>query len=420
MTPNDSIEEVIRRLHEPPGEQVDSAKVPSRQDIRDLIPGADSVSLRVLFSEDCWDLAGHPGWRSKVGAQTKLDFTNVPIRWRSAVKEWVLLCLEPSLALIWAPDDPFATTWPQNQEPLKIGTAQSNLKALRLALQLLDLHNLIEPDVDGWARAALLMRQPANREDKLDHATLSPGTLRMRAQMLRSLWTTRTIVGRPTLLGDEPFGSHETAAIFGSGARPKLNRRRPHQDVGLCLGYIAWVFDNVADDIIARMRWWADNSLTAAQCPETREEGYQEMVDLLHRLDGSSGVLPGSRNIYGNVTLAHAALGRLLGQTDPDEAYLWGRFALRRFPDTPLDLHGGDPCPLPISCLPVTSGEGVYPLGIPASCDAGRTRLVGNSARLLRDVLRCRNVRATRPRSRLPPTWLRSYQYPKTAHRRRI
>ena len=175
----------ISLLHPDDDRAARSAKVTAGSDVRELIPGGSSIRQRVSFGEDVWSLAGHDSWREKVGAQTNLDFTKVPNRWRDATKEWVLLCLNPSLGLEWAPDDPMAQTWPMSQEPIKLVTAQGNLKALRLALQVLDRYNLIEPDADGWARVATLMRQPVDRSDKLEHATLSSGTLRGRIQTLR-------------------------------------------------------------------------------------------------------------------------------------------------------------------------------------------------------------------------------------------
>lgn len=355
---NGSADRPIRMLRPEIEHSPQSAKVVATADIRDMIPGGSSIRLRVPFGEDIWTLAGHGSWRAKMGTQTNLDFTGVPTRWRTATKEWTLLCLNPSLGLEWAPDDPAAQTWPMSQEPVKLVTAQGNLKALRLALQVLDRYNLIEPDADGWARVATLMRQPVDRSDKLEHATLSSGTLRGRIQQLRSLWSIRTIVDRPTLLGDEPLGVDESTVLFGSGARPKRNLRRPHEDVGVCLGYIAWVFDNIATDVLCHLRWWSTNSGTPDTAPGIREEGYASMVALLHEIAGDCGVLPAVMSTSKKPGLAHTPLARLLGLDDSSEAFFWGRYAMRRFADVPLDLEGGNPCPLPISELPLADGSG--------------------------------------------------------------
>jgi hypothetical protein len=350
----------VHRLH-PLASTPVSAVVPTGTDVRGLIPLGDSIRFRIPFESDVWNLAGHASWRSKAGQQTTFSFADIPEPWRAAAKEWILLCLDPSLATAWAPDDPIAATWPETQEPVKVITAQANLKALRSALTLLDRYDLYEPDADDWAQIATLMRQPQNRADKRAGATLSPGTLRMRAQQLRSLWMTRTIIRRPQLLGTYPFGEEESTAIFGSGTRPVRNLRRPHEDVGLCLGMIAWVFDHIADDIVAHARWWAENSTTPANKPATRSDGYEAMVVLLDEIAAQHGALPGTKNVNKGTTLAHTALAGLLGETDPNEAFLWGRFAMRRFSHVPLDLTGADPCPLPIKELPLVDGSGTAP-----------------------------------------------------------
>jgi hypothetical protein len=312
-----------------------------------------------MFVDDQWDFVGHRSWHTKAGQQTRLAFAGIPECWRGAVKEWILLCLNPSLALEWAPFDPIASTWPETQEPLKPVTAQGNLKALKAALSVLARYELWEPTADDWARVAGLMRHPQDRSEKRMGVELASGTLRMKAQQLRSLWMIRTIVGRPSLLGEHPFGDVETTSLFGSGPKPRRNSRRPHNDVGLCLGMTTWVFDNIASDIVAHARWWADNSVPVDEKPSSRDDGYSAMVALLDEVVNQCGVLPGVYNTHGDITLAHGPLATLLGEHDSDEAYLWGRFAMRRFQNVDLDLEGGDPCPLPIKQLPLIDGSGV-------------------------------------------------------------
>ena len=143
-----------------------------------LSRGGEDIAAAVAFAHDVWSLSGHKSWNTKAGIQTSLDFSDVPFRWRTAVKEWILLCLDPSLATTWAPNDPIATTWPERQEPIKLVTAQGNLKALRLAVRGTDRYDLVEPDADGWTRATSLTRQPQDREEgRRLRAALSPGDL---------------------------------------------------------------------------------------------------------------------------------------------------------------------------------------------------------------------------------------------------
>ena len=338
---------------------IKSERVSGDTDVRTLIPGGEDVVEMVRFASDRWDLAGHASWRSKAGLQVHLDFTDVAVHWRTATKEWVLLCLDPSLAPVWSPGDPIAETWPETQEPIKLNTAQSNLKALKAGLRVLERYDIVEPDEDAWSRVWVLMRQPQDRSDKRVGTSLSPGTLRMRIQQIRSLWMVRSIIGRPSMLGAEPFGGLASTELAGSGARPRRNLQRPHEDVGLCLGYIAWVFDHLSDDILDHASWWVDMTVSPDQCPGTRTEGYEAMTALLHEIVNDTGVLPGVTSGGGkSVGLPSVTLAKLLGQTDSDESYFWGRYALRRFPNVQMDLEGGNPCPLPLATFDKVDGSG--------------------------------------------------------------
>jgi hypothetical protein len=342
----------------PPTEDETSKVVADDVDVRTLIPLGYDIQQAILFAHDRWDTAGHPSWTSKHGGQTTLDFSGIPAQWRTAAKEWILLQLDPGLAASWAPHDPIAASWSAIQEPIKLVTAQGNLKQLRLVLTVLDTHHIITPTSDDWGRVRVLMQQPQSREEKLTGAQLAAGTLRGRAQQLTSLWSIRTIVGRPTLLGSEPFDGEETTSLFGSGSRPKRNLRRPHEDVGRCLGFVAWVFDHIADNILAHSRWWAEHTVAPEDGPASQQEGYDAMFDIAQDVHARLGKLPGRRNSSGGLTLAHSALGMLCGAPDGDEAYLWGRYAMRRFQNEDLDEHGGNPCELPVTELPHSGGTG--------------------------------------------------------------
>ena len=231
----------LTRLNRVPS-PTQATNVAAATDVRSLIRGGDDITEPVMFAHDTWNLAGHRTWKQKDGAATLIKFAAVPALWRDAVKEWALLLLDPLLATSFAPDDPIAAAWPETQEPALPVTVQGNVKQLAAGLRVLDEHGLYEPDDDGWARIALLMRQPADRAEKRAGIQLAAGTLRGRAQQLISLWSARSILHMPTLLGAEPFGGIPSTQLFGSGHRPRRNLRRPHEDVGRCSGLHRVVF----------------------------------------------------------------------------------------------------------------------------------------------------------------------------------
>jgi hypothetical protein len=115
------------------------------------------------------------------------------------------------------------------------------------------------------------------------------------------------IGGSTDLLGTQPpFDGRETVQLFKR--RKGVNSVRPHEGVGHVLGFVAWVFDHIAEDIVDHIAWWAGQ--TSPEPPVTRQDTFDAMLDLTARLaEANDGVLPGSRNVKGGVTLAHAPPG---------------------------------------------------------------------------------------------------------------
>ncbi len=322
--------------------------------IADLIPGGEHLSRDVTFGLDCWDLAGHPSWRDKAGTATRLDFQRFAPRWQGAAKELALIQLNPSLAKIRAAGNPMAENWPEIQEPVAPVTAQGNLKMLSHALGIVDRNGIVRFDSDEWQRLSVLLVQPVDVSDKREGAVLSAATGRGRAQQLVALWQCTIITSRTGLLGEgAPFDGKELNSVFGH--RLRLNSVRPHESVGHMLGYAAWIFDNIAEDIVEHVEWWAANC--ADEAPLSREELREAMLDLAGELaHKSGGRLPGSRNLNGGLTLAHGVLGRLLGAYDSDEAYLAGRWVMSQLGDSVTLSEDYSPCPVPITVLPARNG----------------------------------------------------------------
>lgn len=327
----------------------------TEQIVNHLIPGGTSVSEHVRFGEDVWDLTGHPSWRDKAGAATRLDFSKIGGRWRDAVKELVLLQMNPQLAADLA-STPMATAWPSIQEPISSTTAQSNLKMLSHALRGLDQQNITRFTRETWDVIAALLTQPLGVDDKRATATLAPAVSRARAQQLVALWQTTHITGRQGLLGhDRPFDGRELNTVFGGTTGRRRNAVRPHESVGLFLGYSAWVLDHIAEDIVTHIEWWSGQ--TASEPPMSKQDLRAEMLQLAGDIAGrTGGVLPGNRNIGGGLTLAHSALARLLGVFDADAAFDAGRWVMRQLRGHVTYDDSCSPCPLPLTALPDASG----------------------------------------------------------------
>jgi hypothetical protein len=346
----------INQLHAINEDKVSSQLFHAEEIISELIPGGESITRCIKYSDDKWDLDGHPAWPGKNGKQTVIDFRSFGYRWRDTAKDMALLQLNPALAATRAPQVPMAQTWMNVQEPISPVTAQANTKSLVQALRIVDQYNITYFDSDIWSRLITLLVQPANREDKRFGAVLSPLTGRMRAQQLITAWQVSLIGSHDKLFGVEtPFDGRETVEMFGK--RTKLNTVRPHEAVGHFLGFAAWVIDNIADDIVNHTEWWASNS--SAEAPLNRVDARDDMYELVSEFAAANnGVVAGVRpQTTDDVTLAMASYGRLLGIYDADEAYLAGRWVRSQLRDQVTYSLIANPCPLPITRVANTDGE---------------------------------------------------------------
>lgn len=323
--------------------------------INDLFPGGDDLVHRVAFAADEWNLEGHRTWRDKAGGNVIINFTRISARWRPAAKELALLQLNPSLATQRAAEVPMAAAWPAIQEAIAPVTAQGNIKMLQHALAIIDQQGITQLDSAEWDRLTVLLIQPASRVEKQTGATLSAATGAGRAQQLVALWQVCQISGRETLLGPRPpFDGRGIRELFTK--KSKLNIVRPHEGVGHALGFVAWFFDHIADDIVSHIEWWAKN--TSTEPPFSERDRFEAMLDLCARLaEQNNDVLPASRNVNGGVTLAAAPLARLLGVFDADQAYLAARWTKSQLRDTVEYSLAASPCPLPIALLRNLDGE---------------------------------------------------------------
>lgn len=323
--------------------------------LNDLIPGGEHFRSDVRVGQDTWDLTGHPAWHDKSGAFTRLSFAGLSERWREAAKELILLQLNPALAAERAAGNPMADNWSRIQEPVKPITAQGNLSTLTHALQIADAHRLVRFDGDDWDRLPFLLVQPASVADKWAGATLTPAVGRGRAHQLVVFWQVTQFSGRDGLLGHGlPFGGREIQDLFTK--RGKQNLVRPHEGVGHLLGFTAWLIDNVAEDVVAHVEWWCANASSdpPVSKDELRSRMLQQVIGIAHR---NGGKAPASRNLNGELTLAHAPLARLHGVFDPDEAFDAGRWVQSQLGDRVTLDERCSPCPLPITTVPTRDGS---------------------------------------------------------------
>lgn len=337
-------------------ERVRSRLFEGHERIADLIPGGEHIDHSIRFDDDVWDLRGHPDWPDKVGRFTKIAHSQVAPWYRSATKEWVLLQRNPALAAQRAPTNQFALGWDQVQEPIKLTTAQGNLKSLAAVLAVVDAQSLDFAEPETWDRLELLMQKPASVDEKREEgATLAKTTLYNRAQQVVAFWQV-TLIGQQThLLGEHPpFDDQPIKSLFGE-VKKYGNSVQPHEAVGHALGFVAWFFDNIAEDIVDHIEWWTDN--TAAQPALSGDELNEEMLALLSKIAAENdGKVPAPSPRRGHKGPAAAALARLLGNYDADEAYLAGRWAMRYIQPTPVPTVGITPCPIPIKELPTNDG----------------------------------------------------------------
>lgn len=322
--------------------------------LRELIPGGADLERDQSFGEEIWDLAGHMSWTTKAGTQTVFDFSHLSPRWRVVARHLAVFQMNPQLVNDLAPDVPMAQTWARSQEAIRPTTSQSNIKMLLHATRVLDRFHLTTFDEDTWDRVVTLLVTPQSKEEKRDGATLSAGTGRGRAQQLRAFWEVTHIVGRTDLLGhNAPFGGRETTTLYERGSN--RNAVRPDDAVGQMLGFTGWFVDHALEDIVATIEWWSENAAT--EPPGSQQGNYDAMLDLLCRIAADNGgALPGVRNASGVLTLAHGALGRLIGEFDADEAYLAGRWAMRQLGDQVTLSEDLSPCPVALMQIDTPDG----------------------------------------------------------------
>ncbi|PWB97820.1 hypothetical protein [Homoserinimonas hongtaonis] len=219
-------------------------------DLRDLLPNGASVLEPIRYGTDIWDFEGYPLVNQTVW---RLDFTGIPPRWRTVIKDWTLLRLNPQLAESGRSglrtDDVMAVP-SAGERPLRFMSLVAYVGCFANSLTIIDRHGWTHLGPDDWGTFAAELR--------LAYPTSTPQTLAGYARPLTALWSVRGLLGEPDMFGGRPFGGTTVDAVFKVPQRD-LNVDRPAPELcGPLLGLSLWILDHCTDDVLARLQAIAD------------------------------------------------------------------------------------------------------------------------------------------------------------------
>ncbi|PZE68769.1 hypothetical protein [Curtobacterium sp. MCBD17_021] len=259
-------------------------------DVRSLIPKGIQIRQPIRYGDDRWVIEGYPLTNQNV---TELDFRLVPIRWRTIIKDWVLLRLNPSLARS-------GLSRLDTQAPLALATAASLPISMMSAVAYLYTFTVTLPIVDArgtklgpldWKAVAQSLRDRDSRVSSKTNATY--------ARPLNALWTVRGLLRVPDMFGGRPFGGEAVEKVFAVPARD-LNVDRPEPQLcGPLLGLCLWIIDNCAEDILARVEHLA---VVPDRSHAPRQDQIAAVIDLLDEWNATGRALPATVGLRGDTT----------------------------------------------------------------------------------------------------------------------
>jgi hypothetical protein len=219
-------------------------------DLRELIPGAESVFTPVRYGDLVWDLNGYPLVNKTVDS---IDFQKIPARWRTVVKDWVLLRLNPALATNGASglrtEDVMAPA-AAAARPLKFNSVVAYVRGLSVSLEIIDSNSWFRMGPDDWSSFAV---QLADKNPDASSLTLAGYS-----RPLLSLWSYRGLLGQTDMFGTRPFNGRTVEQVFKVPARG-LNIERPAPELcGPVLGLSLFILDHCAEDILTRVEVLGD------------------------------------------------------------------------------------------------------------------------------------------------------------------
>lgn len=321
-------------------------------DLRDLLTDGHRIAEPIRYSDTFWDFTGYPFVNQTV---TYLDFADVPVRWQPAVKDWVLLRLNPDLARTG--DSGLHTSVAMaevaaHDKVLKVPSAAAYIHCLGASLAVLDNLGYRHLGAAEWNQFAAAMRRT--------YPNATAGTLAGYARPLISFWAYRSVLGLPEdLFGGTPFNGRTVEQLFKVPDR-FLNATRPNADLcGPLLGLALWMLDHCAEDVLVRLEALAD---VPDRTDLSREEQDESVLAVLLEHERSGRPMPGLPNLRtGELVPGWSAFVRLAGCStkalnNPNRQA--GKVFKRLAEERPVSVHE-DGFGLPINTVPDATGNPV-------------------------------------------------------------
>lgn len=231
-------------------------------DLRKLIRQGASMTNRIAYGDDAWNLAGAEDFDGR--SSSMLHFGRIPGQWRDLVKDHVLLVGDPSLARSWAPGA--AADNHAARRRAHWATARTAGKRTGRLLRLMDELGMRTLGPGDWfvlvdeARRRVIMN-PSSKQA----ATMSAETLARGAQVLREIHDLGRLHGWEAPFGSRPWGVREIneavgfrTPLFGE----RRNAVRPHGHVFAMAGACMNLLQRCGDDLLRRAAWWTSHAET--------------------------------------------------------------------------------------------------------------------------------------------------------------
>ncbi|MDM7885669.1 hypothetical protein QUG92_11195 [Curtobacterium sp. RHCKG23] len=261
-------------------------------DVRAFIPRGVQIRKPVRYGDDVWGVDGYPVVNQSVKG---IDFTGIPRRWRSVVKDWILLRLNPSLArngmsgLDTTASNALALA---AAPPVTMMTAIAYVLTFKVTLPIVDAHGTsLTPQDWNSVVASVEARDAGN----------APLTNALCALQLPALWKARHVLGLPNMFGGRPFAGESVMKVFKVPERGP-NTARPDPEIcGPILGLSLWIMDHCAEDILTRREHLA---ALPDRTHLSRDEQLAAVMIELHRWRETGRALPATVGLRGDTVTA--------------------------------------------------------------------------------------------------------------------